>query len=156
MTLRWKPVDSDSSLLRAICQYSSREADAGNPIPIAEPGVGDIDFIVVRENNEGEYSSVGGRMFDGTDFEFATQQSVFTRRGVDRILRYSFETAFRRHSFGPWSLVHWNDRHRSVGEFESGTRFPFDVRAGARIGAGYCRQRSGKSDRSNLGRGNDA
>jgi tartrate dehydrogenase/decarboxylase / D-malate dehydrogenase len=57
---------------------------------------GDIDFIVVRGNNEGENLSVGGRMFAGTDFEFATQQSVFTRRGVDRILRYAFEIASKR------------------------------------------------------------
>jgi tartrate dehydrogenase/decarboxylase/D-malate dehydrogenase len=64
--------------------------------PLRNREYGDIDFIVVRENNEGEYSSVGGRMFDGTDFEFATQQSVFTRRGVDRILRYAFETASKR------------------------------------------------------------
>jgi isocitrate/isopropylmalate dehydrogenase len=41
--------------------------------PLRNREYGDIDFIVVRENNEGEYSSVGGRMFDGTDFEFATQ-----------------------------------------------------------------------------------
>jgi tartrate dehydrogenase/decarboxylase / D-malate dehydrogenase len=64
--------------------------------PLRNREYGDIDFIVVRENNEGEYSSVGGRMFAGTDFEFATQQSVFTRRGVDRILRYAFETASKR------------------------------------------------------------
>ena len=64
--------------------------------PLRNREYGDIDFIVVRENNEGEYSSVGGRMFDGTDFEFATQQSVFTRRGVDRILRYAFVTVSKR------------------------------------------------------------
>jgi tartrate dehydrogenase/decarboxylase / D-malate dehydrogenase len=56
----------------------------------------DIDFIIVRENNEGEYSSVGGRMYEGTEFEFATQESVFTRRGVDRIVRWAFEIACKR------------------------------------------------------------
>ncbi len=57
---------------------------------------GDIDFIVVRENNEGEYSAVGGRMFEGTDAEVVLQESVFSRRGVDRILRYAFEVARSR------------------------------------------------------------
>jgi tartrate dehydrogenase/decarboxylase / D-malate dehydrogenase len=64
--------------------------------PLRNRERGDIDFIIVRENNEGEYSSVGGRMYEGTEFEFATQQSVFTRRGVDRILRCAFETAAKR------------------------------------------------------------
>jgi tartrate dehydrogenase/decarboxylase/D-malate dehydrogenase len=50
----------------------------------------------VRENTEGEYSSVGGRMFPGTDREFVSQQSVFTRQGVDRILKYAFELAMTR------------------------------------------------------------
>ena len=54
---------------------------------------GDIDFYVVRENNEGEYSSIGGRLYEGTDLEMAMQQTVFTRRGVDRVMRYAFELA---------------------------------------------------------------
>jgi tartrate dehydrogenase/decarboxylase/D-malate dehydrogenase len=57
---------------------------------------GDIDFIVVRENTEGEYSALGGRTFEGTDFELVVQENVFTRRGVDRILRYAFELARSR------------------------------------------------------------
>jgi tartrate dehydrogenase/decarboxylase/D-malate dehydrogenase len=64
--------------------------------PLAGRKPGDIDFVVVRENNEGEYSSIGGRMYEGTEFEFAVQQSTFTRRGVDRILRYAFEMARSR------------------------------------------------------------
>ncbi len=64
--------------------------------PLAGRGPQDIDFIVVRENNEGEYSEIGGRMYAGTDDEFVTQESVFTRRGVDRILRYAFELARSR------------------------------------------------------------
>ncbi len=64
--------------------------------PLAGRGPQDIDFIVVRENNEGEYSEIGGRMYAGTDDEFVTQASVFTRRGVDRILRYAFELARSR------------------------------------------------------------
>ena len=56
----------------------------------------DIDFWVVRENNEGEYSDIGGRMFPGTDDEFVVQESVFTRRGTDRVIRYAFELAQRR------------------------------------------------------------
>lgn len=57
---------------------------------------GDIDFWVVRENTEGEYSDVGGRLYQGTEREMALQQSVFTRHGTDRILRYAFALARRR------------------------------------------------------------
>ena len=57
---------------------------------------GEIDFYIVRENTEGEYSSVGGRMFDGTEREFVLQQSVFTRTGVDRILKFAFDLAQSR------------------------------------------------------------
>ncbi len=64
--------------------------------PLRGRGPGDIDFIVVRENTEGEYSSIGGRNFEGTEFEMVLQESVFTRRGVDRILRYAFELARSR------------------------------------------------------------
>jgi len=55
-----------------------------------------IDFWVVRENNEGEYSSIGGRLYEGTEDEVVVQQSTFTRKGVDRILRYAFELARSR------------------------------------------------------------
>jgi tartrate dehydrogenase/decarboxylase / D-malate dehydrogenase len=57
----------------------------------AQPG--DIDFWVVRENSEGEYSQIGGRLFAGTENETVVQESIFTRRGTDRILRYAFELA---------------------------------------------------------------
>ena len=57
-----------------------------------------IDFCVVRENNEGEYSEVGGRLYRDTDAELAVQESVFTRRGCDRILRYAFDLARTRKS----------------------------------------------------------
>ena len=68
----------------------------GIATPLANRKPGDIDFVVVRENTEGEYSSVGGRMFEGTEREMVTQQSVFTRKGVDRILKYAFELAKTR------------------------------------------------------------
>ncbi|GAA1023846.1 tartrate dehydrogenase [Acrocarpospora pleiomorpha] len=55
-----------------------------------------FDVVVVRENTEGEYSQIGGRMFTGTPEEFAVQEAVFTRRGVERIARYAFELAERR------------------------------------------------------------
>jgi tartrate dehydrogenase/decarboxylase/D-malate dehydrogenase len=68
----------------------------GIPSPLAGRKPGDIDFWVVRENNEGEYSSLGGRMYSGTEQEFVTQLSVFSRRGTDRILKYAFELAKKR------------------------------------------------------------
>jgi tartrate dehydrogenase/decarboxylase/D-malate dehydrogenase len=64
--------------------------------PLAGRTEADIDFFVVRENTEGEYSSLGGRMFEGTEREFATQQSVFTRKGTDRVLDYAFRLAQSR------------------------------------------------------------
>ena len=68
----------------------------GVPCPLANKKPGDIDFFVVRENTEGEYSSVGGRLFEGTEREVVLQESVFTRKGVDRILKYAFELAQSR------------------------------------------------------------
>ena len=68
----------------------------GIPCPLAGRKPGDIDFWVVRENTEGEYSAVGARHNEGTDDEFAVQESRFTRRGVDRILRYAFDLAQSR------------------------------------------------------------
>jgi tartrate dehydrogenase/decarboxylase/D-malate dehydrogenase len=64
--------------------------------PLAGVKPGDIDFWIVRENNEGEYSEIGGRLYAGTEAELAVQESLFTRRGVDRILKYAFELARRR------------------------------------------------------------
>lgn len=64
--------------------------------PLAGRGPGDIDFYVVRENTEGEYSSVGGRIFAGTDREVVVQETIMTRKGVDRILRFAFELAAQR------------------------------------------------------------
>jgi tartrate dehydrogenase/decarboxylase / D-malate dehydrogenase len=64
--------------------------------PLAGRKPGDIDFYVVRENTEGEYSSIGGRMFSGTDRETVVQETVLTRIGTDRILKYAFELARSR------------------------------------------------------------
>tara|TARA_B100000965_G_scaffold363191_1_gene345749 strand:+ start:918 stop:1994 length:1077 start_codon:yes stop_codon:yes gene_type:complete len=63
---------------------------------LSTPKANEIDFIVVRENTEGEYSSIGGIMYEGTDREVVLQQSVFSRHGTDRVLKYAFETAMRR------------------------------------------------------------
>jgi tartrate dehydrogenase/decarboxylase/D-malate dehydrogenase len=66
----------------------------GIETPLKNPG--QIDFCVVRENNEGEYSNIGGRLFENTDAELAVQESVFTRRGCDRIMRFAFQLAAKR------------------------------------------------------------
>src|ERR1043166_5323886 len=68
----------------------------GVPCPLAGRKPGDIDFWVVRENTEGEYSSIGGRMFPGTEREVVIQETVMSRTGVDRVLRFAFELAGRR------------------------------------------------------------
>jgi tartrate dehydrogenase/decarboxylase/D-malate dehydrogenase len=64
--------------------------------PLAGRNPGDVDFVVVRENTEGEYSSIGGKIFEGTDREVVVQETVMTRVGVDRILKYAFDLAERR------------------------------------------------------------
>lgn len=68
----------------------------GVPCPLAGRAPGDIDFYVVRENVEGEYSNIGGIQYEGTEHEVVVQQSVFTRRGVDRVLKYAFDLAHSR------------------------------------------------------------
>ena len=100
--------------------------------PLAGRTEADIDFYVVRENTEGEYSSVGGRMFVGTEREFVSQQSVFSRHGVDRILTYAFELARSRpkkhltsatKSNGiTFTMPYWDERFA-----EMGARYP-DIR----------------------------
>src|ERR1700679_155814 len=89
-----------------------------------------IDMVIVRENNEGEYSEIGGRLYEGTDDELAIQQTVFTRRGVDRILRYSFQLARKRKSHVTsatksngiiHTMPYWDERFRLIAqEFPNG------------------------------------
>jgi tartrate dehydrogenase/decarboxylase/D-malate dehydrogenase len=93
-----------------------------SPLKNAQPG--QIDFTVVRENNEGEYSDVGGRIFEGTEDELVMQQTIFTKRGVDRILRYAFELARTRKSHVTSAtksngIIHtmpfWDERFHAIG-----------------------------------------
>ena len=98
----------------------------GVPCPLANRKPGDIDFFVVRENTEGEYSSVGGKMFEGTEREFVLQESVFTRHGVDRILKYAFDlastrarrklTAATKSNGISISMPYWDERVAAMGE----------------------------------------
>ncbi|MCF8146823.1 MAG: tartrate dehydrogenase [Deltaproteobacteria bacterium] len=92
--------------------------------PLRDRGPEDIDFVVVRENNEGEYSEIGGRLYKGTEAEMAVQESVFTRRGVDRVLRYAFELAAQRKARHVTSatksngIIHtmpyWDERFKAI------------------------------------------
>jgi len=68
----------------------------GVPCPLAGRKAGDIDFFVVRENTEGEYTNLGGVMFEGTEREFVIQEAVFSRHGTDRVMRFAFELAQSR------------------------------------------------------------
>ena len=68
----------------------------GVPCPLANRKAGDIDYFVVRENTEGENTSLGGTMYAGTDREIVIQESVFSRHGTDRVLKYAFELAKSR------------------------------------------------------------
>ena len=89
--------------------------------PLAAPGA--IDMMIVRENNEGEYSTVGGRMFPGTDQEMVVQDTIMTRHGCDRVMRYAFDLARRRKrrltsATKSNGLIHtmpfWDERLRAV------------------------------------------
>jgi tartrate dehydrogenase/decarboxylase/D-malate dehydrogenase len=94
--------------------------------PLADRKPGDIDYFVVRENTEGEYSSVGGRMFEGTDRETVVQMSTFTRKGVDRIMKFAFELAMkrpRRHVTSATksngisiTMPYWDERFAAMGK----------------------------------------
>lgn len=94
--------------------------------PLTDRRPEDIDFLVVRENNEGEYSRIGGHIYEGTDDEIVIQEAVFTRRGVDRIINYAFELARtrpRRHltsatkSNGIFhTMPFWDERFAAIGE----------------------------------------
>ena len=68
----------------------------GMASPLRNIEAGKIDFCVVRENNEGEYSTIGGIMYEGTDQEFVVQEAIFTRKGVERIMRFAFDLARKR------------------------------------------------------------
>ena len=68
----------------------------GVPSPLKDERANNFDIVVIRENNEGEYSSIGGRLHTGTAHEMAVQESVFTRRGVERVMDYSFNLASTR------------------------------------------------------------
>jgi tartrate dehydrogenase/decarboxylase/D-malate dehydrogenase len=69
---------------------------AGTRTPLASRAAADIDMVCVRENSEGEYAGIGGRLHPGTPDDIAQQVSVMTRRGIERIARYAFELASRR------------------------------------------------------------
>ena len=94
--------------------------------PLADRKPEEIDFLIVRENNEGEYSRIGGRIYEGTDDEIVIQEAVFTRRGVDRIINYAYQLARtrpRRHltsatkSNGIFhTMPFWDERFAAIGQ----------------------------------------
>jgi tartrate dehydrogenase/decarboxylase/D-malate dehydrogenase len=92
--------------------------------PLRNVEEGDIDFLIVRENTEGEYSEIGGRIFTGTEREFVVQESVMTRIGVDRILRFAFEqarsrkrrlTAATKSNGIAITMPYWDERVKEMG-----------------------------------------
>src|SRR6202044_3835857 len=100
----------------------------GVPCPLAGKKPGDIDFWVVRENTEGEYSQLGGRAFAGTEREMVEQVALFTRHGTDRILRFAFNLAQKQ------GRKHVTSATKSNGIFHS---MPFWDERFAAIGAEY-------------------
>jgi tartrate dehydrogenase/decarboxylase/D-malate dehydrogenase len=97
---------------------------SGVESPLRDRDAGSIDFCVVRENTEGEYSDIGGMTGAGTADEAVTQTAVFTRRGCDRIMRYAFELARRRRKHVTsatksngirHSMPYWDERFETIG-----------------------------------------
>jgi tartrate dehydrogenase/decarboxylase / D-malate dehydrogenase len=94
--------------------------------PLADRSPAEIDMVIVRENNEGEYSEIGGRLYTGTEEELAVQQAVFTRRGCDRVMRFAFklaQTRSRRHVTSATksngiihSMPYWDERFAAVAQ----------------------------------------
>ena len=93
----------------------------GVPSPLANPGM--IDFFIVRENNEGEYSEIGGRMFPGMDQEMVSQETILTRFGCDRVMRFAFGLARKRKgkltsATKSNGIIHtmpfWDERFRAI------------------------------------------
>ncbi len=110
----------------------------GMPCPLVGREPGDIDLIIVRENNEGEYSEIGGRLYAGTDQELAVQQSIFTREGTDRIMRYAFDlakTRGRKHLTSATksngiihSMPYWDERFEKIsGDYPEVTTDKFHI-----------------------------
>lgn len=105
----------------------------GVPSPLAGRQPGDIDFYVVRENTEGEYSSIGGKIFPDTDREVVMQETVMTRVGTDRILKYAFDLAQRRDKKHLTSatksngisitMPYWDERVEAMAEHYPGVRW---------------------------------
>ncbi len=81
---------------RQYVKLAAGAPDAGRPFAACRSCARRHRLVIVRENNEGEYSAIGGRLNEGTDDEMAMQESVFTRKRVDRIMRYAFEIARSR------------------------------------------------------------
>jgi tartrate dehydrogenase/decarboxylase / D-malate dehydrogenase len=91
--------------------------------PLSGRKPGDIDLCIVRENSEGEYSEIGGRLHKGTEMEMAVQESVFTRQGCDRIIKYAFELAKTRKNHVTsatksngivYTMPYWDERFAAV------------------------------------------
>ena len=140
---------------------------AGVTTPLAGRTPADIDMVIVRENNEGEYSEIGGRLYRDTPEELAVQQSVFTRRGCDRIMRYAFELARRRPRHHVTSatksngIIHsmpyWDERFAAMGKDYPQVKTAqyhidilVDVRARARLGPRHRGQGHREPHRADL------
>ncbi|MBR2214209.1 MAG: tartrate dehydrogenase [Selenomonadaceae bacterium] len=97
----------------------------GAPCPLKDVTAAEVDMVVVRENSEGEYANVGGRLYRGTPREVALQTGVFSRHGCERVIRYAYELAQKEHktltsvtkgnALG-YSMVFWDEIFREVGK----------------------------------------
>jgi tartrate dehydrogenase/decarboxylase / D-malate dehydrogenase len=95
----------------------------GIKTPLANRKAGEIDFIIVRENNEGEYSEVGGRMYKNTEMEMVIQENIFTRQGCNRVMTFAFELARKRRNHVTsatksngivYTMPYWDERFADI------------------------------------------
>ena len=95
----------------------------GITTPLANRKPGEIDFVIVRENNEGEYSEVGGRMYKNTEMEMVIQENIFTRQGCNRVMTYAFELARKRRNHVTsatksngivFTMPYWDERFADI------------------------------------------
>lgn len=103
----------------------------GITTPLSGRNAGEIDFCIVRENSEGEYSEIGGRLHRNTDQEMAIQETVFTRRGCDRVISYAFELARTRRNHVTsatksngivFTMPFWDERFNAIAKTYTGVK----------------------------------
>ena len=104
-----------------ICQHFDQYANVrpsrllpGIPSPLKNIGPAELDWVIVRENTEGEYSTVGGRMYKNTDREIAIQETIMSKKGIDRVQKFAFELAKNTKRKNIWLMIIKNQKQMNL------------------------------------------